>query len=53
MSNQNQDPIHNNQKHKSPETPDTFKQQERQKAEQLEVAGKHKNDGQKNNKGSR
>jgi len=40
-------------KAKPPQTDDTLKQKPRQKAEELEVAGRHKNDGQKPKKGRR
>ena len=36
-----------------PEAADTAKQKQRQKAEAQEVAGRHKNDGQKPHKGRR
>ena len=40
-------------KAKPPQTDDTLKQKLRQKAEEQEVAGRHKNDGQKPKKGRR
>ena len=40
-------------KTKPPQTDNTLKQKPRQKAEEQEVAGRHKNDGQKPMKGRR
>ena len=53
MTQQNKDPNQTNKKTKSPQTDDIVKQKERQKAEEQEVAGRHKNDGPKGHKGRR
>ena len=54
MTQQDKDPIQSNKKKtKPPEANDTLKQEQRQKAEEQEVAGRHKNDGQKDHKGRR
>jgi hypothetical protein len=53
MTRQNKDPNQTNKKTKPPQTDDIVKQKQRQKAEEQEVAGRHKNDGQKDHKGSR
>ena len=39
--------------HGKPPQNDVTKQKQKQKAEEQEVAGRHKNDGQKDHKGSR
>ncbi len=55
MARQNKDPDPTSKKNKSkaPQTDDIVKQKERQKAEGQEVAGRHKNEGQKGHKGRR
>jgi hypothetical protein len=53
MTQQNKDRNQSDKKTKSPQTDDIAKQKERQKAEEQEVAGRHKNDGQKGHKGRR
>ena len=51
MTQQNKD--RNKGDNKAPRTDDIAKQKEKQKAEEQEVAGRHKNDGQKGHKGRR
>jgi hypothetical protein len=51
MTQQNKDPNQTNKKTKLPQAYDIVKQ--KQKAEEKEVAGRHKNDGQKDHKGRR
>jgi hypothetical protein len=53
MTQQNKDRNQSDKKPQSPPADDVAKQKERQKAEQQEVAGRHKNDGQKPFKGRR
>lgn len=53
MTQQNKDPKQTHKKPQPPQSDDVVKQQPRQKAEELEVAGRHKNDGQKGHKGRR
>jgi hypothetical protein len=53
MTQQNKDRNKSDKKTKAPQTDDIAKQKERQKAEEQEVAGRHKNDGQKGHKGRR
>lgn len=47
------DPDQANTNTKPPQSDDIAKQKQRQKAEEQEVAGRHKNDGQKGHKGRR
>jgi hypothetical protein len=42
-----------NKKPDPPQTTDLAREMQREKAERKEVAGRHKNDGQKDHKGSR
>jgi hypothetical protein len=51
MAQQGKDPIQPGRKPTIPQTDDILKQKQRQKAEEQEVAGRHKNDGQKDHKG--
>lgn len=51
MKQQNKDQNPKNKKSSTPQT--TLADQQKQKAETEEVAGKHKNDGQKDHKGAR
>ena len=53
MTQQNKDRNKSDKKTGAPRTDDIAKQKERQKAEEQEVAGRHKNDGQKGHKGRR
>jgi len=53
MSQQNKDSDLPKKKPDIPQTNDLLKQKQREKAEQQEVAGRHKNDGQKDHKGRR
>lgn len=46
-------PDQTNKNTKPPQSDDIAKQKQRQKAEKQEVAGRHKNDGQKGHKGRR
>jgi hypothetical protein len=53
MTQQDKDRIQSEKKVNAPQTDEMAKQKERQKAEEQEVAGRHKNDGQKSHKGRR
>jgi hypothetical protein len=53
MAQQDKDPNHTNKKTKPPQADEIANQKQRQKAEEQEVAGRHKNDGQKGHKGRR
>jgi hypothetical protein len=53
MRQQNKDSDHGSKKPDLPQTNDLLKQEQREKAEQKEIAGRHKNDGQKDHKGRR
>lgn len=53
MTQQDKDRIQSQKKVNAPQTDEIAKQKERQKAEEQEVAGRHKNDGQKGHKGRR
>ena len=53
MAQQNKDPRQADKKTNSPQTGNLARQIQRKKAEKKEVAGRHKNDGQKDHKGSR
>ena len=52
MAQQNKGPNQGG-KTKTPRADKVAKEQQREKAERKEVAGRHKNDGQKDHKGSR
>ena len=53
MTPQDKDPKPSDKNVGPPQSGDLAKQAERQKAETQEVAGRHKNDGQKSHKGRR
>ena len=53
MKAQNKTPRPAGKKTNPPQTTDLAKETQREKAERKEVAGRHKNDGQKDHKGSR
>jgi hypothetical protein len=53
MTRQNKDSKPSNKKTNPPQTGGLAKEMQREKAEKKEVAGRHKNDGQKDHKGSR
>lgn len=53
MKPQNKDPKQANKKTTPPRADKIAKENQREKAEGKEVAGRHKNDGQKDHKGSR
>ena len=53
MAKQDKDPNQTDKKPKGPQQDDMDKEKQRQKAEEQEVAGRHKNDGQKGHKGRR
>jgi len=53
MAQQDKGPNQTNNKTKPPQVDEIVNQKQRQKAEEQEVAGRHKNDGQKGHKGRR
>jgi len=53
MAQQDKNPGQSGKKPSIPPADNVVKQDQREKAETREVAGKHKNDGQKNHKGRR
>ena len=53
MTQQNKDPSQSKKKPETPITDDVAKQNERKKAEEKEVVGRHKNDGAKDHKARR
>ena len=53
MTQQNKDRKQSDKKPASPPRDNVAQQKQRQKAEEQEVAGRHKNDGQKPHKGRR
>ena len=53
MKPQDKDPNPSNRTSKPPREDEIAKHKQRQKAEEQEVAGRHRNDGQKDHKGRR
>jgi hypothetical protein len=53
MTQQAKNPVQPGKKTTTPQSDDILKQKQRQKSEEQEVAGRHKNDGQKDHKGRR
>lgn len=53
MTPKDKNPNQTHKNSKPPQADDVAKQKQKQKAEEQEVAGRHKNDGQKGHKGRR